>query len=104
MEKYQWNIHPGEILKHEFLIPFNLTPYRLAKEIHVPVPRINDIINEKRGITADTALRLSKFFGHSVQFWMNLQDFYEIRKTMTEASEDIASIHQFKEAVPHRNV
>lgn len=90
-----WNIHPGEILNEEFLTPLGITPYRLAKEIHVPAPRIHDIVSYKRGITADTALRFSKFFGTTPQFWMNLQDSYEIRKVLNEAEEDIDSISSY---------
>jgi addiction module HigA family antidote len=60
-----WKIHPGEILRHEFLEPMNMSVYRLAKQLHVPAPRVNDIILQKRGITADTAVRLAKFFGTS---------------------------------------
>ena len=74
-----WNIHPGEILREEFLKPMKITPYQLAKQLHVPVPRINDIVREKRGITADTAVRLARFFGTSAEFWMNAQAFYEVR-------------------------
>jgi addiction module HigA family antidote len=74
-----WKIHPGEILREEFLRPMGLTPYELAKRIQVPAPRVNDIVLERRGITADTALRFAKFFGTSEQFWMNLQTAYEIR-------------------------
>lgn len=74
-----WRIHPGEILREEFLKPMEITPYALAKQLHVPVPRINDIVLEKRGITADTAVRLAKFFGTTEQFWMNLQSSYEVR-------------------------
>ena len=103
MQKYEWNIHPGEILKHEFLLPLKITSYRLSKEIHVPVPRVNDIINEKRGISADTALRLAKFFGNSAQFWMNLQDRYEIRKTLMEAGDDIESIHLYQKVSSGEN-
>ena len=95
MHKNHWNIHPGEILKEEFLTPLNISCYRLAKDIHVPIPRIHDIVNEKRGITADTALRLSKFFGTTPQFWMNLQDAYEMRKALNDASDDIESITEF---------
>jgi addiction module HigA family antidote len=72
-------IHPGEILREEFLVPMGLTAYRLAKEIQVPVPRINDIVSEKRGISADTALRLGHYFNMSARFWMNLQTHYELR-------------------------
>jgi addiction module HigA family antidote len=72
-------IHPGEILREEFLIPMGITAYRLAKDIQVPVPRINDIVLEKRGISADTALRLGRYFNMSARFWMNLQTHYELR-------------------------
>lgn len=71
-------IHPGKILLEEFLAPLNITQYRLAKDISVPPRRINEIVKEKRGITADTALRLSRYFGTSAQFWMNLQGHYEL--------------------------
>ena len=66
-------IHPGEILLEEFLGPMDLSQYRLAKDISVPARRINEIVHGKRGITADTALRLSRYFGMSERFWMNLQ-------------------------------
>lgn len=73
-------IHPGEILKEEFLKPNGITEYRLAKEIKVPPRRINEIIHGLRGISADTALRLGKFFDVSAEFWMNLQTHYELEK------------------------
>ncbi|OJW51270.1 MAG: addiction module antidote protein, HigA family [Alphaproteobacteria bacterium 41-28] len=95
--KKNWSIHPGEVLREEFLKPLGLTSYRLAKDIHVPVPRIHDIILEKRGITADTALRLSKYLGTTVQFWMNLQDDYEMYRALATAKEAIESIQMFKE-------
>ncbi len=66
-------IHPGEILLEEFLEPMELSQYRLAKDISVPARRINEIVHGKRGVTADTALRLSRYFGTSERFWMNLQ-------------------------------
>ncbi len=66
-------IHPGEILLEEFLGPMDLSQYRLAKDISVPARRINEIVHGKRGITADTALRLARYFGMSERFWMNLQ-------------------------------
>jgi addiction module HigA family antidote len=75
-----WNIHPGEILREEFLKPLGITPYQLAKELRVPAPRINDIVRERRGITADTAVRLARFFGTSAESWMNAQAFYEVRR------------------------
>ena len=73
-------IHPGEILKEEFLKPNGITEYRLAKEIKVPPRRINEIIHGLRGVSADTALRLGKYFGTSAEFWMNLQTHYELEK------------------------
>ncbi len=71
-------IHPGEILLEEFLIPFGLSQYRVAKEINVPARRINEIVHGKRSISADTALRLSRFFGTSERFWLNLQLRYDL--------------------------
>ena len=71
-------IHPGEILLEEFLAPLELSQYRLAKEISVPARRINEIVHGKRGISADTALRLSRFFGTSERFWLNLQLRYDL--------------------------
>jgi addiction module HigA family antidote len=71
-------IHPGEILDEEFLKPMGITQYRLAKDIHVPPRRINEIVLGKRGITADTALRLSRYLGTSVEVWMNLQSRFEV--------------------------
>ena len=71
-------IHPGEILLEEFLKPMNISQYRLAKSTSVPARRINEIVHGKRSITADTALRLSKFFGMSDRFWMNLQTRYDL--------------------------
>jgi addiction module HigA family antidote len=71
-------IHPGEILLEEFMIPYKLSQNALAKGLKVTPRRINEIVNKKRAITADTALRLSKFFGNSAEFWMNLQYKYEL--------------------------
>ena len=69
---------PGEILPEEFLIPLGISQYRLAKEIHVPARRINEIVLEKRGISADTALRLARYFGTTAQLWVNLQGRYDL--------------------------
>ena len=77
-EKYLKPIHPGEILETEFLQPMGLSQNKLAKEIGVPPRRINEIVHGKRAITADTALRFSKFFGTTAQFWLNLQAHYEL--------------------------
>lgn len=71
-------IHPGEILNEEFLQGFDITQYRLAKDISVPPRRINEIVHGERAITADTALRLARYFGTSAQFWMNLQARYDL--------------------------
>jgi addiction module HigA family antidote len=81
-------IHPGEILKEEFLDPLGVTPYRLAKELHVPAPRVNDIVLGKRGISADTALRLGRYFNLPAQFWMNLQNEYDLRSASNKAVLD----------------
>jgi len=71
-------VHPGEILQHDFLRPLQLSQYRLAVDIHVPPRRINEIVLGKRGISADTALRLARYFGTSVEVWMTLQDRFEV--------------------------
>ena len=71
-------IHPGVILLEEFLEPMGISQYRVAKDINVPARRINEIVHGKRGITADTALRLSRYFGLSERFWINLQSRYEL--------------------------
>ena len=88
------NIHPGEILLEEFMIPLEITAYKLAKDIDVPQTRISEIIKEKRRITADTALRLSNYFGNSAKFWLGLQDDYDIEfeKTLKEI--------EFKNIIP----
>ena len=79
MEKLS-NVHPGEILNYEFLKPLEITAYRLSKDLNIPQTRISEIIQGKRRITADTALRLSKYFGNSAKFWLGLQDDYDIEK------------------------
>jgi addiction module HigA family antidote len=75
---FGYSIHPGDILKTEFMEPFGLSSYRLAKDMHVSAPRVNDIVRGKRSITADTAMRLSAYFGNSSQFWLNLQNKHDI--------------------------
>ena len=77
-------IHPGEILREEFLSPLGMSAHQLAMSLRVPATRINDIVNEKRGITADTALRLSRYFGTTPRFWMNMQASWEL-----EVAEDL---------------
>ncbi len=80
-----WAIHPGEILREEFMKPLGLSSYRLAKELHLPIPRVNEIVREQRSITADTALRLARYFGTSPQVWMNLQSDYDLRTAEKKA-------------------
>ncbi len=87
-----WKVHPGEILKQEFLKPMGLSVYRLAKEIRVPAPRVNDIVLRKRGITADTGVRLAKFFGTSEQFWLGLQAAYEVSLVKSERRNELRLI------------
>src|SRR5258708_37466980 len=87
-----WRVHPGEILEEEFLKPMGLSVYRLAKEIRVPAPRVNDIVLRKRGITADTGVRLAKFFGTSEQFWLGLQAAYEVNLVKSENRSEIDRI------------
>jgi addiction module HigA family antidote len=74
-------IHPGEILREEFLAPLGFSAHALAMELKVPAPRINDIVRERRAITPDTALRLSRYFGTTAQFWLNLQTGYDLKIT-----------------------
>ena len=80
-------IHPGEVLREEFLVPLGITAHALSQAIRVPATRVNDIVNGKRGITADTALRLARYFGNSPEFWLNLQAAYDLRA----AERDTAS-------------
>jgi len=94
MEKLP-NIHPGEVLREEFLIPLGISQYRLAKEIGVPEPRISAICNGKRAITADTAVRLARFFGTSAGFWLGLQADYDTEEIEKSESESLSAIHQW---------
>lgn len=79
MEKLK-NIHPGEILNEEFLLPLNISAYRLAKETFIPQTRVSEILKGNRRITADTALRLSKYFGNSPKFWLGLQNDFDLEE------------------------
>ena len=72
-------IHPGEILREEFLAPLEMSAHALSMELKIPAPRINDIVRERRAITPDTALRLSRYFGTTAQFWLNLQTSYDLK-------------------------
>jgi addiction module HigA family antidote len=97
MEKLP-NIHPGEVLQEEFLVPLNITPYRLAKETNIPQTRISEIIKGNRRITADTALRLSQFFGNSAKFWLGLQDDFDLEAELGEKKEEFDHIKPFAAA------
>jgi len=87
-------ILPGEILEEEFLIPMGISPYKLAKDINISATRVSEIIKGKRRITIDTALRLSKYFGNSVEFWVGIQADYEIRKAKKVLEKQLAQINQ----------
>jgi antitoxin HigA-1 len=86
--------HPGEMLMEEFLGPMGLTQRELADAIHVPYQRVNEIVNQRRGITPGTALRLAKFFGVSVDFWMNLQLRWDLYHAQQEEQEALKLIHR----------
>ena len=90
------NIHPGEVLQEEFLEPFGITAYRLAKEIKIPQTRISQILQGRRRITADTALRLSEFFGNSAQFWLGLQDDYDLEEERSKIGDELSGIQRMK--------
>jgi addiction module HigA family antidote len=94
------NIHPGEILLEEFLVPMQISAYRLAKETFLPQTRISEIIKGRRRITADTALRFSQFFGTSAKFWLGLQDDYDLEEEKTHKSSEFTSIKPFSVANP----
>ena len=93
------NIHPGEILMEEFLIPLNISAYRLSKDIGIPQTRISEILKGNRRITADTALRLSQYFGNSAKFWLGLQDDFDIEEGMQIKKAEINSIIRYRRSV-----
>ena len=94
MEKLP-NVHPGEILNYEFLEPFEITAYRLSKDLKIPQTRISEIIKGNRRITADTALRLSKYFGNSAKFWLGIQNDYDIEEEKENKEKELDEITQF---------
>jgi addiction module HigA family antidote len=94
MEKLK-NIHPGEILLEEFLVPLEISAYRLAKDLKIPQTRISEITKGNRRITADTALRLSLYFGNSAKFWLSLQDDFDIEEEKQNKAEELQSIKRF---------
>ena len=86
------NIHPGEILNEEFLIPLSISAYRLAKETFMPQTRVSEILKGNRRITADTALRLSKFFGNSSKFWLGLQNDFDLEEESAQKRQELNDI------------
>jgi addiction module HigA family antidote len=96
MEKLN-NIHPGEILLEEFILPMEITAYRLAKETFIPQTRISEIIKGKRRITADTALRFAKYFGTSAKFWLGLQDDYDLEEEKAQKEKELNEIKPIDE-------
>jgi len=101
MERLE-NIHPGEILMEEFLRPMKISAYKLSKDIDIPQTRISQIVKGKRRITADTALRLSSYFGNSAKFWLGLQDDYDIEDERIEKFEIFKKIrNRRKNALQH---
>jgi addiction module HigA family antidote len=93
------NIHPGEVLVEEFLLPLNISAYRLAKDVEIPQTRISEIIKGNRRITADTALRFSQYFGNSAKFWLGLQDDFDIEEQLSIKHSSIRAIKTFNSRV-----
>jgi len=90
------NIHPGEVLKEEFLVPLELSAYKLSKDIGIPQTRISEILKGNRRITADTALRLSKYFGNSAKFWLGLQDDFDIEEEQHLKFKELELIEHYQ--------
>jgi antitoxin HigA-1 len=82
-------VHPGEVLREDYLVPLNMSANALARALNVPAPRINDIVRERRGITADTAMRLARYFGGDARSWLNLQAAYDLRVAEIENAKRI---------------
>lgn len=82
-------VHPGEILREEYLLPLGMTANALANALKVPAPRINDVVRERRAVSPDTAMRLARYFGTTAEFWMNLQTAYDLRRAQIEAGRVI---------------
>jgi len=89
------NIHPGEVLFHEFLEPLKISAYRLSKDLNIPQTRVSQIIKGNRRITADTALRLSKYFGNSAKFWLGIQDDFDIEEQMKFKELELKEIKSY---------
>ena len=97
--KKHLNVHPGELLREEFLGPMGLTPYRLAKDAKLPQQRVNEIVNEKRGITAETDLHLSAYFGQAPGYWLRVQLAYDLREAIHTLGPKIkATVHPLQAA------
>ncbi|MDY7030138.1 MAG: HigA family addiction module antitoxin [Spirochaetota bacterium] len=90
------SITPGEILLEEFLRPMNISAYRLAKDTNIPATRVSQILKGNRKITADTALRFSRYFGNSADFWLGIQDEYDLRRGKQEIADELEKIPQIK--------
>lgn len=88
------NIHPGEVLKEEFMEPLNITAYRISKDLGIPQTRISEILKGRRRISADTALRLSKYFGNSAKFWLGLQDDYDLEEELNGNEQEFQKIQR----------
>lgn len=95
------NIHPGEVLLEEFLKPFEISAYKLSKDIGIPQTRISEIIKGRRRITADTALRLSHYFGTSPKFWLGLQDDYDLEEEELTKKDEFASIKRIENSAAY---
>jgi len=95
MEQLQ-NIHPGEILLEEFMLPLGISAYRLAKEVYIPQTRISEILKGRRRVTADTAIRLARFFGTSAKFWLSLQDDYDLEQEQKMLANQLMEIKPLK--------
>jgi addiction module HigA family antidote len=91
------NIHPGEVLQEEFMIPLEITAYRLSKDLGIPQTRISEILKGRRRISADTALRLSKYFGNSPKFWLGLQDDYDLEEELNSRKREFQKIKRRKD-------
>jgi addiction module HigA family antidote len=89
------NIHPGEILQEEFLVPLEISAYKLSKDLGIPQTRVSAILKGNRRITADTALRLSKYFGNSAKFWLGLQDDFDIEEERNQKKAELSAIKNF---------
>lgn len=92
MAKKLNNVHPGEVLQEEFLEPMNVTVYRLAKDVGVPATRLSEICHGRRSVTADTALRLARYFGTSAKFWLGLQEDYDLEHAQRAKAKELSAI------------